>query len=231
MIDLALAFYLIFVYPSAQLWRSLRQRDAPKRPRGQRYLSSIRTIGLALLALLATCWWSGHTARDLGLAIPASGSALWCLLISFIGLTALYFTSKAKVSPEKAADMRARANASDMMPGTRSELKLFLLTTLFIGAGWELLYRGFLTLVLTPFIGVWGAVLVGGLAYGMAHGYKSPGQLTASIVSALLFGTGYVATGSLWWLIAIHIGLPLLGAVSSYHILNQKTNGEPHAIS
>lgn len=231
MLDLALALYLIFVYPSAQLWRSMRQRDALKRPRGQRYLNSIRTISVALLVLLAACCWSGHTARDLGLALPTSGAALWCLVIPFIGLPALYLASKAKVSPEKAADMRARAESNDMMPRTLRELKLFMLATLFIGAGWELLYRGFLTLVLAPFIGVWGAVIVAGLAYGAAHGYRSAGQLAASIISALLFGAGYVLTGSLWWLIAVHIGLPLLGAINSYTILYQQTNGEPDAIS
>jgi membrane protease YdiL (CAAX protease family) len=47
-----------------------------------------------------------------------------------------------------------------------------------LGAGWELLYRGFLLLVLTPSIGAWGAVAVSGLSYGAAHGYKNPKQFS-----------------------------------------------------
>jgi membrane protease YdiL (CAAX protease family) len=230
MIDLALAFYLVLASPAAQLWCSIRQRGAPPRPRTRRYLNTIRTIGLALTALLAACWFNGYTPHDLGLDLPRSGAALWCLLIPAIALPALYAATRTKTTPEKAAKLRAQAEANDMMPRTRREFTLFLLTTLFIGAGWELLYRGFLTLVLTPYAGVWGAVVIAGLAYGAAHGYHSPGQLAGSMISALLFGAGYVLTGSLWWLIAIHIGLPLVGAISSYHILHQQPKGEVHAI-
>jgi membrane protease YdiL (CAAX protease family) len=74
----------------------------------------------------------------------------------------------------------------------------------------QLLYRGFLMLVLTP-----GAVILAALAYGAGHGYKSRGQFAGSIVSAFLFTIGYVLTGSLWWLMLLHMGLPLFGLISS----------------
>ncbi|NYE59558.1 membrane protease YdiL (CAAX protease family) [Duganella sp. 1224] len=231
MIDLALAFYLILIYPAVQLWRSVRQRDVASRPRAQGYVRTMRTISLALMALAAACWANGYSAHDLGLDMPRAGAALWCLLIPAIGLSAMYAAATKKTTPDKAAKLRALAESNDKMPRTPREFRLFLLTTLFVGAGWELLYRGFLTLVLTPYAGAWGAVAITGLAYGLAHGYRTPIQLGGSIVSALLFGAGYVLTGSLWWLIAIHIGLPLVGAIGSYHILHQQPSGEPHAIS
>jgi membrane protease YdiL (CAAX protease family) len=234
MIDLALAFYLVLVLPSQQLWRSIHKSDKPKRSRAQRYLATIRSIGVTLIALVAACWWSGHTASDLGLGVPASGAALWCLLIPILGLPLLHYAGKAreaKMPPEKVAEMYEQVRASDALPRTSGELKLFVVTTLFIGGGWELLYRGFLTLVLTPLVGTWGAVLIAGVAYGAGHGYSNPKQLTLSIVSAILFSVGYVLTGSLWWLIVIHIGIPLMGAISCYKILNQQPNGEAHAIS
>jgi membrane protease YdiL (CAAX protease family) len=234
MIDLALAFYLVLVLPVMQLWRTTRNSDGPKRPRTQRYLGTIRLIALILAALLVACWWHGHTASDLGLAVPTSGAALWCLLIPIIGLPVLHYagTSRdAKMTADQRAAMHAKVFASDALPRTRAEMKLFLLTTLFIGAGWELLYRGFLALVLTPLTGTWGAVLLAGLAYGAGHGYSNPKQLTISIITAISFSAAYVLTGSLWWLILIHIGMPLMGAVSCYKILNQHPNGEVHAIS
>lgn len=75
-------------------------------------------------------------------------------------------------------------------------------------AGWEILYRGFI-LLLTPNTGLPIAITISALAYGIAHGYRSPKQLIASIVSAFAFTIAYALTHSLWWLIVIHAGLPL----------------------
>ncbi|MRX10654.1 CPBP family intramembrane metalloprotease [Pseudoduganella sp. FT25W] len=222
MTDLALAFYLVLVLPVMQLWRSTRKHGKITRSRTQRYLGTIRTVALTLIALVAVCWWNGHTPSDLGLAPPASGAAIWCLLLPLAGLPLMYYASKSrevKMAADKRAAMHAQVRASDALPRTPAEFKLFLITTLFIGAGWELLYRGYLTLVLTPWLGTWGAVLLGGLAYGAGHGYANPRQLTTSIVTAILFSVAYVVTGNLWWLILVHIGIPLLSVISCYKIL------------
>lgn len=74
-----------------------------------------------------------------------------------------------------------------------------------------MLYRGYLWWILAPLLGSVGAVLVMGLSYGLAHGYRGRGALAASVVSALLFAAAYALTHSLWWLIVIHTGLPLVG--------------------
>ena len=102
-----------------------------------------------------------------------------------------------------------------MFPETSGEMRLFLLVSLAVGCGWEILYRGFLLLYLQPTTGLGGAVIIAAFAYGAAHGFKSPKQFAASIMSALAFTIGYAVTSNLWWLMLLHTGLMLLGALSS----------------
>jgi len=216
MIELALAFYLVFILPIRHVWRSLRPKDAPKRELTVRYLESMRDIGLTLLVLLAICWWNGYSAADMGLAAPTAGAPLWCLVVAAVAMTALVaggYLQAARMTPEKAAQMLEKSRDTGM-PTSAEEVRLFFPLAIMIGAGWELLYRGFLLLVLTPFIGGWGAVAVSGLAYGAAHGYKNPRQFSLSVAAALAFAAGYLLSGSLWWLMVIHIVLPLSGVVS-----------------
>jgi membrane protease YdiL (CAAX protease family) len=120
------------------------------------------------------------------------------------------------LSAEKRDKYHAEIESHDMVPRTRRDMVTFVALMLLLGAGWELLYRGYLMLVLAPLLGTTGAVIVAVVAYGAAHGYKTRGQFIASIVSAFLFTLGYVLTHSLWWLIVIHILLPLYGTASGY---------------
>jgi membrane protease YdiL (CAAX protease family) len=83
-----------------------------------------------------------------------------------------------------------------------------------VSLGWELLYRGFLLMLLTPVTGAATAIILAALAYGIGHGYEKPSQLIGSIVSAFLFTLAFYYTQSLWWLILLHIGLPLFGAIN-----------------
>ena len=98
-----------------------------------------------------------------------------------------------------------------MIPEGSLELKYFIVLVLIIGFAWEILFRGFLLWWLAPIVGMPIAILTSGLSYGLAHGWKSARRGFASIVSAILFAIGYALTGSLWWLIIIHIAMPTVG--------------------
>ena len=62
-------------------------------------------------------------------------------------------------------------------------------------------------------------MLVAGISYGCGHGYHGARQLAASMLMALVLTAAYVLSGSLWWLIAIHVALPLMSAASYYKVL------------
>jgi membrane protease YdiL (CAAX protease family) len=219
-LELALALYLVVVLPGQALWQSLQPATKPKRPRLAAYRASIVRIVILLAILAALMWWSGRPAAALGLALPMSTAGAWGVIAAGILLSVMSIGGwlwERKLSGEKLAQYQAKLEkAGDSMPQTEQELKAFMLLTVFIGCGWELLYRGFLMMVLTPVIGTASAVALAAIAYGAAHGYQGRGQFIGSIVSAFLFTIGYVATGSLWWLMLLHTLLPIYSAVQ-YH--------------
>lgn len=80
-----------------------------------------------------------------------------------------------------------------------------------------MLYRGFLLAVLIPHIGALAAISSAALAYGLAHGYKSPRQLIGT-VAAFIFTIAYYLTESLWWPMLIHAGMGMLVALAAYKV-------------
>jgi membrane protease YdiL (CAAX protease family) len=215
MFELLFAFYLVIVMPAQALWRSLQPGPAkPALPPLRNYWRQCRHVGLLLAVLLAVEWQAGRNPGELGLDIPLSMPGLWGLcaaaavlaLIHVIGLVLEHrMTPQAKV--EQARKMAA--NDSFPWPTTPAETAAFVASVTLMCVAWELLYRGFLLLVLAPRFGLAPAIVAAALAYGMAHGYKNRAQFFMSIVLAFLFTLGYAWTHSLWWLIVIHVVFPL----------------------
>jgi membrane protease YdiL (CAAX protease family) len=184
-----------------------RQRTLP-----ERYARTSVEIAALLAALVLVALLTGMTARDLGLGWPPPragqiGLALAALILGGVAVAVLL------MSPSKSPREKS---AMAELPNGRREMRLFLFFGLAAGFGWEVLYRGFLLWWLTPLIGITGAVVAASVAYGLAHGWKSWGQGLGSIASAFLFTIGFAITGSLWWLIAIHSGLPLVALLAGW---------------
>lgn len=215
--ELLLSLYLLLVLPAHALWRS---RQAPReRPRMAVYWSNIVRLALLLLALGACAIWSGYTARQMGVAWPPGTAGQWGLVAAVVALAALHIGGtlyERRMPAEKRAAGEAKMREQQTLPRTRREMALFAVLSVLLGAGWELLYRGFLLLVLTPLTGVAGAVTLSALAYGSGHGYNGLKPFIGSIVAAFAFTLAYVWTGSLWWLMVIHIALPLSAGWSVY---------------
>lgn len=212
-LDILLTVSLLLLVPGFALARSLREGEAgPTGTRTERYLRTIRIAG-RLLVLLLLVWVLYHRpATWLALGWPPS-QAGW-IGLGIAALLLLGLTGTTLFAKPRPADPTTMAAAEAMLPQTRVEWRLFLLMALVIGAGWELLYRGYLMWALEPLIGTPLAVALAATAYGVAHGYRGPKMFAGSLVSALLFTLAFVWTRSLWWLMAIHIALPLVGALA-----------------
>ncbi len=166
-----------------------------------------------MLILLATSWLvEGRSAHALGLAAPTSTPSLIGLGLAVLLLAVLGLSKGNKSAP---ARPNVEAARREIFPETPGEAKLFLLLTLAVGGGWEILYRGFLLFYLQSMAGLWGAIIIAAFAYGAAHGFKTPKQFAGSIVSALAFTIGYAVTSNLWWLMLLHTGLMLLGVLAT----------------
>lgn len=200
-----LAFLLLIILPARALWRS--QTKSSDTPRSRKYTVTILMVA-GLVTILWIDWWiAGRSADALGLGLPTTTPALIGLGVS-AGLLALFriliWYKRGAPAPE------AERAARELLPQTASEIRMFVVFSLAVGLGWEVLYRGFLLFYLPLHIGLVAAVIVSAIAYGVGHGFKNFGQFAGSIVAALAFAIGYALTANLWWLAIFHVGLPLL---------------------
>ncbi|SFG28019.1 CAAX protease self-immunity [Novosphingobium sp. CF614] len=208
-----LGLILLFLVPGEALWRTLRKK--PVRPRTTRYRLTIARALALLLGLVVVSHAEHVTAAALGIGTHLESGGYIGLVISLClvgGLTLSTMLAKPKI---QGGDRR---QAADIFPENFQELTLFLVMTPLIGFAWELLYRGYLLWWLTPLVGLPIAIFCSGLAYGLAHGWKNFRESFPSIVAAFLFAIGYALTSSLWWLIIIHIALPIIGYLAARRI-------------
>ena len=204
-----LGLLLIVALPLRALINS-RSGKTPRRGT-RRYFETIAEICALLLGLGVVAYLHGAGPAEFGLGWPPppaglAGLAIAAVLIAGLLGAVLFLTPKRASAREQ--------EALGELPQSSDERLAFLAFTPFAGFGWEILYRGFLLWWLTPLVGVIGAVVIASFAYGLAHGWKSRTIGIASIVSAFLFTIGYAVTASLWWLIAIHTALPLIGLLA-----------------
>jgi membrane protease YdiL (CAAX protease family) len=215
-----LGLVLVVALPARALRNSWSKRTP--RSRTRRYVATIVEIAGLLLGLVAVAGIEGFGAAELGLAWPPPragviGLAIAAVLIAGFAAAVLLMKTKRPSAREQ--------EAMAQLPAGREELIAYLAFTPFAGFGWEILYRGFLLWWLTPLIGIVGAVVIASVAYGLAHGWKSRAEGIGSIVSAFMFTIAFAVTGSLWWLIAVHTALPLVGLLAGWRERNRR--GEP----
>lgn len=214
MLNNLLAAFLLVVFPALNLWLSLRPKnDKPPRTPLRRYWS----MSWQALALLGVLWvgssQTGYTPRDLGFDFPLSSTSAWTLVFAVLLLAGLsvagYIVERRKTPQARAQNERKMLDAPMPWPRSLAEAFAFTASMSIMTAAWEVLYRGFLLLLLTPVAGLPLAITASALAYGIGHGYKNPKQLIASVISAFVFTIAYASTHTLWWLILIHAVLPM----------------------
>ncbi|HET6913857.1 MAG TPA: CPBP family intramembrane glutamic endopeptidase [Rhodanobacteraceae bacterium] len=221
MVELALAAYLVLVLPARAIWKSLRQPAPLQTNRAARYARTSGLIAILLLVIGGDWWWSGRPWSGLGFDFPLSARGEIGLVVSILLIVTMLVIaqfSERRLSEEKRAAQRAKLEGNELLPRTAGELRRFLILSLLVGAGWEVLYRGFLLWFLAPHVGTVVSVCVAALAYGLAHGYRSRGQFIGSIVSAFAFTIAFAATHSLWWLMLLHTFFAVYGGLTSYRM-------------
>ncbi len=224
-LDVALAVFLVLVFPAVQLRNGLRPEPQITRSMSQRYLRSGAMMALPLLVLAFDWLATARNVAALGLAVPIPfrgqiGLAIAGILI--LGMLLAPLLPWPKRNPEKEAVQHARLKKAGLAPETPLEMVFVVQLAFLIGCGAEILYRGFLLWAFTPFAGTAGAVVIVALAYGIGHGFVKWREALGAIVSAFIFTIAYAVTGSLWWLMAIHTFAALYGGWSGYRFASTK---------
>lgn len=217
-----LGLLLVVALPLRALIHS--RSGKPPRSRTRRYVETIAEIVALLLGLGLIAYLNDIGPADLGLGWPPPNPGRIGLIIAAVLIAGL-IGAVLFLKPKRTSTREQEAMSE--LPRTSEERFAFLAFTPFAGFGWEILYRGYLLWWLTPLVGIIGAVVIASFAYGLAHGWKSRTAGIASIVSAFLFTIAYAVTGSLWWLIAIHTALPLIGLLAGRRARLQQAKAQP----
>jgi membrane protease YdiL (CAAX protease family) len=203
--------FLLLVFPYL-VGRGDRSRRALAAPRIVLYISSSVTLWLlvggvaGVLALEGSPFWSlgfGATGQSRLLVVAATlvgvglGIGLLCRWLQRMSGTPLSPTLRHGI------------------PGTAAETAAFcLLLAPSAGIAEEILFRGFaITRLQAVTHSAWVAVIIASTAFALAHLYQGWVGPVRTGLGGLVFGAGFIATGSLLPSIFAHTTLNVLSAV------------------
>ncbi len=230
LIDHLLVLGFVVVWPAVAL-RGYRRflRDVAAGVRGVRarvYLQTIAEQWILTAAVLA--WWL-HEQRalgDLGLRFGATGQSIAGALLTAVVL-ALFLQQWRKIrglGAQRLAKIEASlGDAAPLLPTSDSESRIFRVLALTAGTCEEILFRGYLTWYLGAAMGRWPAMLVGAALFGLAHGYQGAKATLKTGLGGMVLGALYLATGSLFWPMALHAAMDLQGGGIGRLIHKQRT--------
>ena len=177
------------------------------------------------LAALAIVLWvrAARPWAPLGLRVP-SGWGAWLGLILIVATVALFVHQLRIVAgrPDVRARLRIRFTDLDpVLPHTPLEFRTFLALSVTAGICEELLFRGFLIWALRPWLGWWGAALLGAGIFGLAHAYQGRKGIVRASIAGLAITLVYALTGSLLPCMALHVIVDIGGGWTTWLVLRE----------
>jgi|SRR5271155_3354542 len=196
-----------------------------RKPRSERNVIRkycVTAASAALVSALVLFAWhaSARPFSALGLDFPIGipgtvGFGLDAVLVCYFVYTLLF----KKRSAAQNAAMQQRLDALHIMPQTRAEFLLWPVMVLAASPYEELLFRGFLIWFFANFAGLWSAVLLSSLLFGLGHAYQGWRGILRTTLIGLGFGSAYALTQSLWWLMVAHTILNLYGGLLAWKLM------------
>ncbi len=165
------------------------------------------------LTLGLLTWWlfAGKSLDTLGL-VPATGERE--LIVAGVGVLVILvqLISSAVVFHDKKKLLAVRNQTGELTniaPQTNLEQRWFDLLSVTAGVCEEILYRGFLLVMLASLIGVWPAVIVSSLIFGLVHAYQGIRGIGKTSLVGLGMALFTVYSGSLFIAIVLHTVIDL----------------------
>jgi membrane protease YdiL (CAAX protease family) len=196
---IASVIYLVHAYPlssEAIARRLARSGTEPARAHSQAALRKrIAGGGLLGLGAIALGWALLKAPPDWFSPDRPLRQLMWTLAIT---LPALPFVVRSAASANSQAQYPEDRATSWDGPAARRSLAAWAFYLL----GYELFFRGFLTLQLALWIGVWPALAMGTAIYALTHLRKGASEAFACIPMGLAFGLAAIQTGAIYapWL-------------------------------
>jgi CAAX protease family protein len=185
--------------------------------------------GLALLALVVWLAATDVDAAAVGLAWPSRApgpvtgvAAALVLVLALASVRALRggALARAGTRPRPGSSPPAQGRHAEppvhatlaLLPRSRSERRVFTVVGVTAGVCEEWLYRGFFLAVVAAVAGGLPEVvlvLVGAVAFGLAHAYQGPSGIVLTGVLGGVFAALYLETGSLLLPVLLHAAVDL----------------------
>jgi membrane protease YdiL (CAAX protease family) len=218
--DLLILFIAAVAMPVASAMSGRYLDAARARSLVGRYWYIIARAVLGSALILVGWRWMGRSYGTLGLDMPVGvagqiGFAVDSAILVYFAFMLLI----RKLPPQRIATMRGRLESNRIMPETPGEFSLFPLVALAGSTFEELLYRGYLMWLLAPFAGLWGAVGLSSLFFGLGHAYQGRLGIARTALIGLGFGIGFALTHSLWWLIVAHVMVNVFGGLFARRLM------------
>jgi uncharacterized protein len=199
--------------------------------RARFYRNTIAAEWLATLYVFALwiVWGRSWSALWLGGIRPLRfflGCLLAVAVIIFFVLQARK-VQKALARPKVAASLRKKlAFAFLLIPETVGERRTFWLLSITAGVCEEIIYRGFLTWRVSTWTGLFAAVVISSIVFGLGHIYLGVAQVPRTAIVGFMLAIVVVASGSLLPAILIHAAMDLNSGEIGFRVARSSlTNG------
>lgn len=227
--DYAMIGILAVGLPLYGLWEYRSMRRWASDPRVRSYKLTILTetaLSLLVLGLWAT---SARDFTDLGLGLEPAWR--WWLGVAIAVVTCVLLTVQTVTlwdDTAKLANVRRQfGGLRDLLPRNAREERWWIAMSITVGICEELLYRGYLIVVLDVFLELWQSVLLSTLVFGSIHLYQGrSGILKTGAFGLVLVGL-FLLTGSLWVPMLIHMAMDIASGITGRRALQQPTHAAP----
>jgi hypothetical protein len=191
--------------------------------RGRLYRAEVIALWAVTLCVLGL--WTAKARPWGGLHLGASSALRFAsgLLVAAI-IVALFVLQMQKVQkalrrPRAVAKLREKfASVELVVPETDRERRGFWLLSVTAGICEEVIYRGFLLWLITPWDGLIAAILVSTAAFGFMHIYLGVAQVPRTAIIGFVLALVVVASGSLWPAIIIHTAIDLTSGEAGFRV-------------
>ena len=170
----------------------------------------------SLVALTVGAWLAaGRSLPQLGFALP-SGWGAWVaglFAATIIGLMSAQLLALPKHPDVHDAVLKQLEGAAPFLPRNAAEHSWFSGVAVTAGVCEEILFRGFCLAYVGAWAGPLWAVLVTSVVFGLGHLYQGPRGAVKTGVAGLIAGGMFVASGTLWLPIALHVFVDIHGGL------------------
>jgi len=165
------------------------------------------------LTLGLLSWWllDGRDLASLGL-VPAAGGWQWLAIgVGLVGVVVMILQMLSVLrNPEKLEQIRAEMGELSLLaPQSPAEDRRFAMLAVTAGVCEEILYRGMLLAVLIPVTGIWPAVALNAVIFGLGHAYQGLSGIVKTALVGLIMALLTVFSGSLFVAILLHAVIDL----------------------